>query len=80
MKTQKMSLANMEGKLSRVEMKSIMAGSGPSSSGDCCPNGKIAHCYGTQSNCNNGAWGDCKVGEKNCQSYCTEGGATGQWC
>lgn len=40
MKTQKMSLANIEGKLSRAEMKNIMAGSGAickscSSDSDC---------------------------------------------
>lgn len=29
MKTKKMSLANIQGKLSRTEMKNIMAGSGP---------------------------------------------------
>ncbi len=29
MKTQKMSLAKIQGKLSRIEMKNIMAGSGP---------------------------------------------------
>ena len=33
MKTQKMSLANMQGKLSRAEMKNIMAGSGVSGCG-----------------------------------------------
>ncbi|MEJ7678507.1 MAG: hypothetical protein WKG06_11740 [Segetibacter sp.] len=33
MKTQKMSLANIQGKLSRAEMKNIMAGSG--SGGNC---------------------------------------------
>jgi len=45
-----MSLANIQGKLSRTEMKNIMADSG-SVGGGCCPNGSIAHCYGTQSNC-----------------------------
>ena len=37
MKKTKMSLANIQGKLSRTEMKNIMAGSGPSGyySGDC---------------------------------------------
>jgi len=33
MKTQKMSLANIQGKLSRAEMKNIMAGSGGGSCG-----------------------------------------------
>ncbi len=45
MKTTKMSLANIQGKLSRAEMKNIMAGSGEScgrtgdkcyNSDDCC--------------------------------------------
>jgi len=38
MKTQKMSLANIQGKMSRVEMKNIMAGSGfgCSQDGDVC--------------------------------------------
>ena len=35
MKTTKMSLANMQGKLSRMEMKNIMAGSEDSSCGYC---------------------------------------------
>ena len=36
MKTQKMSLANIQGKLSRAEMKNIMAGSGLSGEGLSC--------------------------------------------
>ena len=34
MKTKKMSLANIQGKLSRAEMKNIMAGSGADGCGD----------------------------------------------
>ena len=40
MKTKKMSLANIQGKLSRTEMKNIMAGSGGAScvqDGSSCP-------------------------------------------
>ncbi len=39
MKTNKMSLANIEGKLSRAEMKNIMAGSGTGCYKCCYPNG-----------------------------------------
>ncbi|MEQ1554293.1 MAG: hypothetical protein ABL929_08955 [Ferruginibacter sp.] len=41
MKTQKMSLANIQGKLSRAEMKNIMAGSESGGTGcyKCCWNG-----------------------------------------
>lgn len=35
METKKMSLANIQGKLSRAEMKNIMAGSGSGGSGLC---------------------------------------------
>jgi hypothetical protein len=35
MKTTKMSLATIQGKLSRAEMKKIMAGSGPGNGGRC---------------------------------------------
>ena len=38
MQTQKMSLANIKGMLSRVEMKNIMAGSGTGYCGDKCFN------------------------------------------
>ena len=52
MKTKKMSLANIQGKLSRTEMKNIMAGSG--GSGECpytacdskCTDGNNCKCYG----------------------------------
>ena len=43
MKTKKMSLANIQGKLSRTEMKNIMAGSG----GDSCPTDCNSNCIGT---------------------------------
>jgi hypothetical protein len=36
MKTKKMSLANIQGKLSKAEMKNIMAGSDDSGYGTCC--------------------------------------------
>jgi hypothetical protein len=47
MKTQKMSLANMQGKLSRAEMKLILGGSDCSAT---CPKGSsasITNCNGT---------------------------------
>lgn len=44
MKTTKMSLANIKGKLSRTEMKNIMAGSGGNS--EC-----ITHCTYYQAGC-----------------------------
>lgn len=43
MQTQKMSLANIQEKLSRAEMKKIMAGSYSGSSSWCSPNG--TGCY-----------------------------------
>jgi hypothetical protein len=52
MKTQKMSLANIQGKLSRTEMKSIMAGSGPGDSCNVyCGSGSGYTCSGTCSSC-----------------------------
>ena len=56
MKTQKMCLANIQGKLSRTEMKNIMAGSGDGdggcmstgycASGSCrVRSGRIGYCY-----------------------------------
>ena len=53
MQTQKMSLANIKGKLSRTEMKNIMAGS-DKPSGRCCLNGSCSECY-TGLTCANGA-------------------------
>ena len=43
MQTQKISLANIKGKLSRTEMKNIMAGSGTTYK--CCKNGACSDCY-----------------------------------
>ena len=43
MPTKKMSLANMQGKLSRAEMKKIMAGSGVISCGEGCSSGTDCH-------------------------------------
>ena len=47
MQTKKMSLANIQGKLNRTEMKQIMAGSatGKSCSTDCNVGGAIWACY-----------------------------------
>ena len=64
MKTQKMSLANIQGKLSRAEMKNIMAGSG----GANCPIGKA--CY----NWYRGINGRCEAWTGNCG--CLSGGAS----
>lgn len=50
MKTTKMSLANIQGKLSRTEMKKIMAGSG----------------CGAGTACGGGGNGTCKTGEHGC--------------
>lgn len=50
MQTQKMSLANIKGKLSRTEMKNIMAGSGYSAK--CCnAAGECTQCSTTQGAC-----------------------------
>ncbi|MGG9960281.1 hypothetical protein [Ferruginibacter sp. SUN106] len=71
MKTTKMSLANMQGKLSRIEMKNIMAGSGDSS-GTCC-----AH---------NAAWSyyNCGISMSYAQQlasqYASGSGQSGYWC
>ena len=75
MQTLKMSLANIKGKLSRAEMKNIMAGSG-----GCCPDGRVAHCFGTYSNCTGATWGNCNVGQSGCLAYCTVNGASTGWC
>ncbi len=59
MQTKKMSLANIQGKLSRAEMKNIMAGSGSGHGGICN--------FGT------GAWiGSCNAAD--IQKYCRAGG------
>ncbi len=58
MQTKKMSLANIEGKLSRVEMKNIMAGSG---SGGCCASD--SNCGGNAPYCNKQYSCDCGHGQ-----------------
>jgi len=50
MKTTKMSLANIQGKLSRPEMKKIMAGSGPCSSTNCGGTSGQVCCPGLECN------------------------------
>jgi hypothetical protein len=54
MKTTKMSLVNIQGKLSRAEMKNIMAGSGgdncPTNCTSACSSGSNCRCCGTGSN------------------------------
>jgi hypothetical protein len=58
MKTQKMSLANIKNRLSRAEMKKIMAGSGD---------------HGGQCDGSVGTWvGSCNVPE-DCLTYCRSG-------
>ena len=57
MKTTKMSLASIQGKLSRSEMKNIMAGSG---GGGCC--GSDRDCGGNASYCNKAYSCDCGHG------------------
>jgi hypothetical protein len=64
MKTTKMSLATIQGKLSRVEMKKIMAGSGESDCG--------TQCSGTCS-LGNGNYGKCYTSPKNGNCYCSGG-------
>jgi len=57
MQTTKMSLANIQGKLSRAEMKNIMAGSGTcalrqcNSDTDCCPDNPKCTRPGTTNYC-----------------------------
>jgi hypothetical protein len=48
MKTQRMSLANIQGKMSRTEMKNIMAGSGSTKK---CGDGCVPLNSGCPSNC-----------------------------
>lgn len=68
MKTVKMSLANLEGKLSRKEMKRIMAGSGGSGSygGNC--DGSVGSWYGNTSmqDCINTIATYCRSGYGHC--------------
>lgn len=57
MKTTKMSLANIQGKLSRTEMKNIMAGSGSfckSEGSPCGPNGATCMYENTEWNTESG--------------------------
>lgn len=53
MKNVKMSLANIQGKLSRKELKNIMAGSGDNGCGDTCA-GSVSTCS-FSSSCGAGA-------------------------
>lgn len=68
MKPTKMSLANMQGKLSRAEMKKIMAGSGacgdyPSTQACCCATGVVDTCQRlVNSGCSWIGGSDCKSG------------------
>ena len=71
MKTQKMSLANIKGKLSRAEMKNIMAGSGGGSgcSGSNCSYGSCT----IDSGACKGATGQCSystIMECRCTAVC----------
>ncbi len=66
MKTQKMSLANMQGKLTRTEMKNIMAGSGSSGCDSSCNGSCTVSCGGIEY-----TNGNCKAGGGRC--YCTIG-------
>lgn len=70
MQTKKMSLANIQGKLSRTEMKNIMAGSGGCSVG--CASGFYACCCS----------GDCQCHSVTDQTNygCTSGGAGSTTC
>lgn len=54
MKQTKMSLVNIQGKLSRAEMKNIMAGSGSNCSDSCTSD---SDCNGTGNTCNHCATG-----------------------
>jgi hypothetical protein len=77
MKTQKMSLANMQGKLSRAEMKNIMAGQNTVDSVELencavsCNSGYFACCNGT-------AGCHCYVNGE--QKVCSSGGAGSASC
>ena len=56
MKIVKMSLANMQGKMSRMEMKGIMAGLDDCCDVSmCCSNGREISCSSSGSNCSTGA-------------------------
>ncbi len=60
MKNVKMSLANIQGKLSRKEMKDIMAGSGGGSGGDACATKKCKQPTGSSDCFTPFGGGDCK--------------------
>ncbi len=65
MKIEKMSIAKMQGKLSRNEMKKIMAGSGSSGSSGCATNycgakGEIPCCSSSDHCTSNGSSWICK--------------------
>ena len=55
MQTKKMSLANMQGKLSRSEMKNIMAGSGSGSCTASCPSASLT-CTSPTGSCGISYW------------------------
>lgn len=81
MKTTKMSLASIQGKLSRTEMKNIMAGSGsPCNScwGGSSGGGSLAH-YNS-----NGTYGfgmcPRSTGGTSCHNYCYTYGNGNYWC
>ncbi|GGB11610.1 hypothetical protein [Puia dinghuensis] len=55
MKTVKLSLANIQGKLTREEMKNIMAGSGA----NCRTSGQYCYCSNGIGTCGSGCSGAC---------------------
>jgi hypothetical protein len=61
MKTTKMSLASMQGKLSRAEMKNIMAGSGGANCSDSCTSD--SDCNGSDNSCHHCATGSILTGK-----------------
>ncbi len=65
MKTVKMSLLNLEGKLSRKELKGIMAGSGGGGTGIC------GQCFGIGSWYGEANWQNCGF---HVSMYCSNGG------
>jgi len=72
MKTKKMSLANIQGKLSRVEMKKIMAGSDGCSVGKPCWNDYTAttgHCMPWSNGCFCQAGTGASVYSYDCSGY-----------
>ena len=67
MKTQKMSLANIQGKMSRSEMKNIMAGSGEYCSLLTC----FGSCIVYGGACGEVTGGHCGRGASDRRCYCT---------